>query len=108
MTTASQAKYIETLTFAALRKINFASDTAAVEWITANMTGADINAEMRAAKWAQPMFVAWRTDNDINGREAITARYPEFVASLVALFPANLDTLSSREASTLIDNLKTI
>lgn len=108
MTTTGQAKYIETLTFAALRKIGFASDTAAREWIAANMTGADINTEMRTAKWAQPMFVAWRTDNDIHGAEAITARYPEFVDSLLALFPADLDALSTHEASTLIDNLKTI
>lgn len=108
MTTEAQDKYIERLTFAALRKTGFASDTAAVEWITANMTGADINAEMRAAKWAQPMFITWRRENGINGREAITARYPEFVASLAAIFAPDLDTMSTREASTLIDNLKTI
>jgi hypothetical protein len=108
MTTTAQAQYIETLTFAAIRKIGVASDTEAVEWITTNMTGADINTEMRAAKWAQTLFVAWRTDNDIHGAEAITARYPEFVASLVALFPASLDALTTREASALIDNLKTI
>ena len=108
MTTTAQAQYIETLTFAALRKTGFASDRDAAAWITENMTGADINAEMRAAKWAQRLFVAWRTDNNIHGAEAITARYPEFVATLVSLFTADLDALTSREASTLIDNLKAI